>query len=160
MEKNKTKKKYSDLTDLEKLTKQWHKLTGLHNREEWSAAILRSATAAEIAANFAIRREFIDYNLNNQSFANHLLIWANGLIGKIDHILIPINQDDAAKRDVFVELKNTAKEIHSKRNAIIHQGEFCNATEAKSIILLAQEFINIIVHLYEPSFKLKEISYK
>ncbi len=48
-------KRYKKLTDLKKLQKQWHKLSGLHTREEWSAAIVRAATAAEIAANIAVR---------------------------------------------------------------------------------------------------------
>jgi hypothetical protein len=58
-----TKKPYKELSDLEKVQKQWHKLTGLHTREEWSAAIVRAATAAEIAATFAVRREFAAKNL-------------------------------------------------------------------------------------------------
>lgn len=51
-------KPYEKLSDLEKLQKQWHKLSGLNTREEWSAAIVRAATAAELAANFAVRNEF------------------------------------------------------------------------------------------------------
>jgi hypothetical protein len=49
---------YAARTDLQKIQSQWNKLSGLHTREEWSAAVVRAATAAEIAANFAIRREF------------------------------------------------------------------------------------------------------
>jgi hypothetical protein len=42
------KKPYAQRSDLEKIHSQWHKLSGLHTREEWSAAIVRAATAAEL----------------------------------------------------------------------------------------------------------------
>jgi hypothetical protein len=42
---------YDDRDDLEKLRSQWKKIDGiLERRKEWSAAIVRAATAAEIAA--------------------------------------------------------------------------------------------------------------
>jgi len=44
--------------DLEKVQKQWHKLSGLQSREERSAAIVRADTAAKLVANHAIRAEF------------------------------------------------------------------------------------------------------
>ena len=44
-----SKKEYKDRTDLEKIQSQWNKLTGLHSREEFSGAVVRAATAAEIA---------------------------------------------------------------------------------------------------------------
>jgi hypothetical protein len=53
-----TKKPCDERPDLEKCQSQWWELTGLHDREESSAAIVRAATAAEIACNFAIRTEF------------------------------------------------------------------------------------------------------
>lgn len=51
-------KPYKERTDLEKIASQWNKLSGFHSRQEWSAAVVRAATAAEIAANYAIRKEF------------------------------------------------------------------------------------------------------
>jgi hypothetical protein len=45
------KKPYSERTDLEKIKSQWKKTTGFLERGEWSSAIVRAATAAEIAAN-------------------------------------------------------------------------------------------------------------
>jgi hypothetical protein len=53
------KKSYEHLTDLEKVQKQWHKLAGLHSREEWSAAIVRAATTAGLVANFAQRADTV-----------------------------------------------------------------------------------------------------
>jgi len=54
------RKPYEERTDLEKCQSQWTKLQGLHSLEKWSAAIVRAATAAEFAADFAIRSEFTD----------------------------------------------------------------------------------------------------
>lgn len=151
-----TKKKYEELTDLEKLQKQWHKLSGLHTREEWSAAIFRAATAAEIAANFAVRREFESNSNFDPKFVNSLLLWANGLTGKLDHLLLPLSTSAKVKCKTMKNLKAIAKEINSKRNAIAHQGEFCNEDEAKKSISRSQEFITTLVQLYEPAFILKE----
>ncbi len=152
----KTKKKYEELTDLEKLQKQWHKLSGLHTREEWSAAIVRAATAAEIAANFAVRREFQAVSQFDAKFVDSLLRWANGLAGKLDRLLLPINDNANEKNKTLKKLKTIAGEINSKRNAVAHQGEFCNEDEAQKIISHAKEFITTLVKLYEPDFALKE----
>jgi hypothetical protein len=151
-----TKKPYAELTDLEKLQKQWHKLSGLHTREEWSAAIVRAATAAEISANFAIRKEFSARSKLDSSFINHLLRWANGLAGKLDRLLVPLSAGDANKHKKMKQLKVLAEKLNLKRNAIAHQGEFCNADEAKDSIQQAREFITGLVRLYEPKFVLKE----
>jgi hypothetical protein len=150
------KKKYEELTDLEKLQKQWHKLSGLHTREEWSAAVVRAATAAEIAANFAIRKEFKDNSEFRAEFVDNLLRWANGLVGKIDHLLLPLSTGAKRKNKATKRLKELASRINAKRNAVAHQGEFCNETEARTVILHAQEFITVLVRLYEPGFVLKE----
>ena len=151
-----TKKKYEDLTDLEKIQKQWHKLSGLHSREEWSAAIVRAATAAEIAANFAVRREFESKSKFDAKFVDSLLRWANGLAGKLEHLLFPLSVSAKDKNKTIKKLEAIAKKINSKRNAIAHQGEFCNEDEAKTAISQSQEFITTLVKLYEPEFKLKE----
>lgn len=151
-----TKKPYAELTDLQKLQKQWHKLSGLHNREEWSAAIVRAATAAEIAANFAVRNEFAARSEFDSNFIDHLLRTANGLAGKLDRLLVPLTAGDAKKHKKLKQLKQLAEKVNSKRNAIAHQGEFCNEEEAKATIEQARKFIKGIVKLYEPKFVLKE----
>ncbi|MGD9687008.1 MAG: hypothetical protein AB7U43_08565 [Desulfobacter sp.] len=151
-----TKKKYEELTDLEKLQKQWHKLSGLHTREEWSAAIIRAATAAEIAANFAVRREFEAKSEFDAKFVDNLLLWANGLAGKLDRLLLPLSNSSKEKNKTMKKLKTIAGNINSKRNAIAHQGEFCNAAEAEKAISKSNEFITTLVKLYDPEFILKE----
>jgi hypothetical protein len=150
------KKPYEELSDLEKLHKQWHKLSGLHTREEWSAAIVRAATAAEIAANFAIRKEFEARSTFEENFVNSLLRWANGLNGKLKQLLIPLNIGNEQKDAAMRELEKVADKINKKRNAVVHQGEFCNEDEAKAVIEQSYEFITSLVQLYDADFKLKD----
>jgi hypothetical protein len=149
-------KHYQELTDIEKLQKQWHKLSGLHSREEWSAAIVRAATAAELAANHAIRGEFAARSQFDRAFVDSLLKWANGLSGKLRKLLTPLVATDPAKRDVVAALQTLADRVNAKRNAIAHQGEFCNEQEATEVIANASNFITGLVTLYEPQFKLKD----
>ncbi len=148
-------KSYQERTDLEKVNSQWKKLSGLHSREEWSAAIVRAATAAEIAANFAIRREFAAKSKFSPSFVDSMLLWANGIAGKINRLLIPITKGED-KQKTIKHLKSLSTQINKKRNAIAHQGEFCNVEEAKAAIQQSKEFIETLVRLYEPKFTLKE----
>lgn len=51
------KKPYSERTDREKLETNWGKTLKLMEREEYSMAIVRAATCAEIATNIVIRTE-------------------------------------------------------------------------------------------------------
>lgn len=150
------KKPYEERTDLEKVQSQWHKLSGLHTREEWSSAIVRAATAAEIAANFAIRAEFSMRSKFDATFVNSLLKWANGLAGKLDRLLVPLAASEKTKLKTMRALCVTAQEINVKRNAVAHQGEFCNEDEATAIIAQTKQFITGLVQLYEPTFELKD----
>jgi hypothetical protein len=149
-------KPYDQRTDLDKLQSQWHKLSGLHTREEWSAAVVRAATAAEIAANFAIRTEFTSNSNFDAEFINSQLKWANGLNGKIRHLLQHLWKNQAQKYSHLTQLLKLADAVASKRNAVVHQGEFCNETEATEAIASASKFITNLVQLYQPAFKLME----
>ncbi|MDO9419554.1 MAG: hypothetical protein Q7T66_02715 [Herminiimonas sp.] len=148
-------KAYEDRTDLEKIQSQWNKLGGLHLRQESSAAIVRAATAAELAANFAIRQEFSQKSEFKSEFIDSVLMWANGISGKIDRLLIPLTLDEAHQK-IIQRLGTLAKEINKKRNSVAHQGEFCNQAEAQLIIDKSKEFIETLVKIYEPKFELKD----
>lgn len=150
------RKLYEERTDLEKVQSQWHKLSGLHTREEWSAAIVRAATAAEIAANFAIRAEFTAQSELDPAFVDSLLRWANGLAGKLDRLLVPVTTASKKKNKTIKALCAKASEINKKRNAVAHQGEFCSEDEARAVISTAHKFITTLVRLYEPTFVLKQ----
>ena len=149
------KKKYEQRSDVEKIQSQWHKLTGLHSREEWSAAVVRAATAAEIAANFAVRQEFTARGKFDDDFVNSLLRWANGLDGKLNRLLIPMSKGTKAN-NILSGVRKDAEQVNKKRNAVTHQGEFCNVGESQEAIERARKFIETIVGIYEPGFKLKD----
>jgi len=150
-----SRKPYEKRTDLEKCQSQWTKLQGLHSREEWSAAIVRAATAAEIAANYAIRAEFESQSELPKHFVDSLLKSANGLQGKIDKLLVPLVKG-TGKAKVIGKLKPASEEINNIRNKIVHRGEFLDEDEAVAPIQHARHFIESLVHLYEPAFKLRD----
>ena len=66
-------------TDLEKIQSQWNKLAGLLARHDASAAIVRAATATELATNLAIRKEFEARRQFTSEFVDSLLTLANGV---------------------------------------------------------------------------------
>ncbi len=149
------KKAYHDRTDLQKLASQWVKISGLVEREEWSAAIVRAGTASELAANFAIRNEFAKFKLA-PSVVDSLMLWANGLNGKMNNLIRPLWELDPAKEAKFKPALKLAAEINKKRNAVAHQGEFCNKGEVNEIIPKAEKFIEMVVNIYQPRFILKD----
>ena len=148
---------YKDRDDIRKINAQWRKLTGLHSREEWSEAVVRAATAAEIAANFAIREEFKKRGDFSVECVNDLLMLANGLQGKIDRLLSPLVKGSPAEAEVRA-LRQVMQTINRDRNAIVHQGEFRNADEARATIEAARTFIEGLVRIYKRKFRLKEKS--
>lgn len=150
-----TRKTYAERTDLEKIQSQWNKLTGLHSRNESSAAIVRAATAAELAANFAIRQEFSSKSQLSKEFIDGLLLWANGIAGKVDRLLIPLTKGEKHHK-VVTKLKNISLMINKKRNSVVHQGEFCKPEESDAAIQQSKEFIETLIQIYEPTFALKE----
>lgn len=147
------RKPYKKRSDLEKIQSQWTKLSGLHSQEEWSAAIVRAATAAEIAANFAIRKEFKSKSQLSPNFVDSMLRWANGISGKIDRLLMNLTEGSESHKTIK-KLKSVSEQINRKRNAIAHQGEFCNEGEAKAVIQQSRNFIETLVRIYKPSFAL------
>lgn len=156
---NESKLNYHERSDLEKLRSQWNKIRGLLNRKEWSAVIVRAATSAELAANFAIRREFEARSQIDRSGVDKLLFYANGLAGKIDKLLLPITTGTAKHKEIKA-LKKIAASINSDRNAIIHQGEFRNEEDVRALIENATKFVESLVSLYEEGFLLTVIRNK
>ncbi|MDP3074737.1 hypothetical protein [Bradyrhizobium sp.] len=147
-------KDYDDRSDIEKIHTQWHKLTGLHNRLEWSAAVIRAASACEIAANLAIRAEYADRSTFSTKYVDKLLYWANGLNNKMDKLLLPMLS--AAEAVEFAGLKPLAKTVYEQRNKIAHSGIFLDEDESKAVIEAARQFIEKLVKIYDSSFKLKD----
>jgi hypothetical protein len=145
---------YAQRTELEKIQSQWKKATGLHSRNESSAAIVRAATAAELAANLAIRKEFQSKSKLSAAFIDGLLIWANGIAGKIDRLLIPLTKGEKQHK-IITKLKDVSARINKKRNSVAHQGEFCNPKESEAVIKDAKQFIETLLKIYEPGSALE-----
>lgn len=147
-----SKKPYNERSDLEKLQSQWNKLSGLHLRDEPSAAIVRCATAAEIAANYAIRTEWARQTEFDAAIVDQFLRWANGLQLKVSRLFVPIYFARPQKSKTGKALIKSADRVNSVRNAVVHQGAFSNAEEAEAAISEAKTFINLIVGLSIPGF--------
>jgi hypothetical protein len=137
------RKPYSERDDIERLRASWKKLTGLMNRKEWSAAITRAATAAEIAANIAIRHELQENRNLEASFVNHLLKWANGLSGKLDKLLDPLHTTKERSSNLYAR-----KRKQSLIREIRHSDNFMNEKEAKEITSMSRDFIETVVGSY------------
>lgn len=146
---------YEQRTDIERIRSQWTKLTGLHSRNEASAAIVRCATAAEIAANYAIRTEFSRRSEFDARIVDGFLTWANGLDGKMNRLILPICFN-GVKNNEFKKLHAAAKSIHEVRNEVVHRGVFSDPEDAELIVGLAREFIETLVHRYDETFCLRE----
>ena len=151
-----TPKPYNDRTDPEKIQSQWVKLTGLHDRTDWSAAVVRAATATEITANLAIRAEYAALGTLDAAAVNKKLIDANGLNGKMKLLLPLLKNTD--KYAVVKGLSKLATSINDKRNGIVHRGEFCSAVQATELIGHCEQFVHGVVHLYDPTFILKMLA--
>lgn len=153
---DKEPKPYDERTDLEKIRSQWKKLSGLLSRSDWSAAVVRAATATELAVTFAIRYEFTQKSELDTSFIDGLLGWVNGLIGKVDKLLLPL-LERTEKHNTVKKLYNLAEKINNRRNMIVHRGEFCDKRSTITLINHCKEFVDGIVQIYDPKFILKEI---
>ena len=121
---------YEERTDEQKLHSNWKKATGLFERSDWSASVMRVATSAEIAANIYIRQFLlVDYALP-ATVVDALLMGANGLEGKFKRLIKPV----ADHRGTWHELKGLRKQIESlngHRNDVAHAGHFKNEEDAK-----------------------------
>jgi hypothetical protein len=134
------------------LAAQWKKLTNLHDRRDYSAAITRCATAAEIAANIAVRGEFESKSSLSASQVDSLLRWANGLDGKMQRLILPLRFDGRRKDRDFAKLMRKAQKINEHRNRIVHSGEFSTKREAREVMATAESFVELLVGYYHEGY--------
>lgn len=151
------KKPYDERTDIEKIQSNWKKIHGLLDREEWSSAIVRAATATEIAANLVVRQEFIGFRGLDSTLVDHFLRWANGIQGKFDKLILPSIKGKTYEKD-FKALKKRVEDINKERNAIVHSGKFHNKSGAKKIVAEAREAIVGMLAPYGDEFELEDLS--
>ena len=149
------KKPYSERSDLQKIRSQWKKASGLLEREEWSGAIVRAATAAELAANHYIRKELQENRGLSASFVNGLLKWANGIDGKFRNLIVPLSRENGNEAHINA-LKKKVEAINSERNSIVHQGQFKKESTARSKVAEAEEVILGLVKEHKKRFSLSK----
>lgn len=145
---------YGERSDLDKVKSNWKKARGLYRREEWSTTILRSVTAVELTANYVIRKELMEKRSLDKDFVNHLLKWSNGIYGKFDKLILPLNKK-SDELSALKALKNKVRDINTERNSIAHSGSFKKRTTAWLVMETSKEIIEELVSLYEEDFTLK-----
>ncbi|WP_157603692.1 hypothetical protein [Polaribacter atrinae] len=150
------KKDYSKRTELEKIKTNWNKVKGLYERKEWSTAILRASTTVELSANFVIRKELEEKQNIDEDFVSHLLLWANGIRGKFDKLLIPIFKNSDFKKELK-KLNKKVQDINKERNTIAHSGQFKKKPTAQKIVKESKLVIETLIKEYEQDFELKII---
>ncbi|MET0050434.1 MAG: hypothetical protein ABW095_05060 [Candidatus Thiodiazotropha sp.] len=150
------KKPYSERSDLDKLRAQWKKTSGFLEREEWSSAVVRAATAAEIAANHYIREELRKKRGLEESFVDHLLKWSNGIDGKLRNLIVPLSKENGNTKHINA-LKKKVEEINKVRNSIVHQGQFKKESTARHIATKAREVILGFVKEHKANFTLPKV---
>ena len=128
-------------------------------RHEWSAAIVRAATAAEIAANIAVRHELVTQRQLESTYVDSLLKWANGLDGKLTRLLMPLPME-REKKDVIRHAKSVSAHINKQRNEVVHSGHFMNQQEAVETREHARSFVDSLVGLYHVRYSVIEAAAK
>lgn len=151
------KRPYATRSDAEKIRSQWTKLSGLHDRNEPSAAIVRAATAAELAVNLAIRAEFEAQSELSPATIDGMMRKANGLWGKMAGLLLPLVIERPNEKTIKTLCK-ASHAINEDRNNIVHSGHFSNRANALKAIERCRAFSMTLVKLYEPDFELSPLS--
>ena len=150
------KKPYVERTDVQKIKSQWTKLRGLHGRAEWSAAVVRAATTAEIAVNLAIRSELAERQITDNDVIDLMLTVANGLKGKFNRLLQPLTKGNKVRAKELKKLWKIADKINQSRNEIVHSGLFRSEKHAQETINQCHAFVVPLVRIYECDFALDE----
>lgn len=145
---------YSKRSDLEKVKSNWRKTKGLFTRGEWSTVVIRAVTTVELSANYVIRKELQEKRKLEKEFVDHLLIWANGIRGKFDKLLIPLFRKTDFEKDLK-KLKKKVEDINKVRNIIVHSGQFKKEVTALRVMEESKEIIETLISEYERDFKLK-----
>ena len=115
----------------------------------------KAATAVEIAADLVVRKELQSKGKLDAAFVNCLLEWANGIVEKMDRLILPLFSGSKQ----FTRLKkhkSVAGKIDEKRNAIVQRSKICTEREATIVINKAKTIIESLVKIYNPGFSLSK----
>ncbi len=157
MRSNSNRKPYNERSLIEKIESNWKKTIGLFKRSEYSTVVIRAATTVELAANLVIRSEFIENRKLPESFVENLMMWANGLMDKIDRLLLPIYKESEYE-DVLKKVKKKMKDINDERNKVVHRGQFKKRETAERIIREASAIITTLISIVHSEYKLETLS--
>ncbi len=146
-----SRKPYDERTDAEKIQSNWTKTCGLYLRGEHSMAVIRAATTVELAANLVVREELENGQKLPKEFVDHLMKWANGLVGKLDKLIIPITEG-TDRGNTFKEVRKKVAYINTQRNGVAHRGEFKIKKTSSRIIEEARTIILTLVQQYDAEF--------
>ena len=150
---NNRKKPYDERTDAEKILANWSKTCGLFLRGEHSMAVIRAATTVELAANLVVREELENNQKLPRDFVEHLMKWANGLVGKLDRLILPITEG-TNKGKIYKSVKTKVQDINKHRNGVAHRGEFKIKKTSSRIIAESRHVIQVFVQQYDATFTL------
>jgi hypothetical protein len=156
----KKKRPYSERSDADKIQANWTKTCTLFKKREYSVAIIRAATTVEIAVNLVVRQELISRRDLPKNFVDKLMKWANGVIGKLDKILKPLWEETPEGKKKFKEVRGPVARVNSKRNSVVHAGEFKARSTAVEVLNDSRCVILELVTPCEPKFVLKTIAQK
>lgn len=151
----KSKKPYEEAEDDEKVRRNWNKTLGLHERGEYSAAVLRAAISLELMVNYAIRQELVEEKELPIDFVNKLLKDANGITRKYKGILLPIMEEYEEHNDLKVLWQQNIEKVNQRRNRIAHGGEFDNKKPVYDLLCLAHEALTEVMELFGSKQSLK-----
>lgn len=137
---------YDERSDDEKLASNWKKAKGLYKRKDWSACVMRVATAAEIAANIYVRQFLLTGHNLPKEFVDALLKGANGLDGKFQRLITPASKHLGTWSEL-TSLRAKISSLNGHRNHVAHEGRFKNKADAKT----AYEHSFAIIQLLAPT---------
>jgi len=134
---------YEQRTDDVRLKDNWRKARKQFERGDWSASVMRAATAAEIAANIYVREYFVREKSLPQTIVDELLKSANGLDGKYRKLIRPVS----LHRGTWSQMKAVQKKIqdlNSHRNEVAHAGRFRSEKDARDAFLSSHLVIALL----------------
>ena len=149
------RKRYQESTDIKRIISSWSKLSKLQSRKSWSLVIIQATATVEIAEDLVIRKELQSRCRLDAVFVNHLLEWANGIVGKMDSLILPLFSRSKQLTRLKMK-KRLIEKINEKRNAIIQRCKLCTEREAATVINRAKIVIESFVKIYRPEFNLDD----
>lgn len=150
-----TKAPYSEAQDDEKVVRNWNKTRGLHDRREYSVAIIRCATCVELVINFAIREELVKKRELPLAFVDKLLQNANGIQRKFQDIYLPIMKEHQRYDELKKIWSSDIVNINKQRNTIVHSGEFRSKLVSEKLMASTFNVLGRIMNLYNSHIELK-----